>query len=76
MCNKKFRILSCMVLVTGALSGVVACSSTSSNAIRIEEKTIAPDINDTTTECNAEGPDAGRGSEGLAGDDTSLGEAE
>lgn len=37
MCNKKFKILSCMVLVTGALSGLVGCGSTSSNAIHIEE---------------------------------------
>ena len=87
MCNKNLKTLSCMVLVTGALSGLVGCSSTSSNAIRIEERTIAPDMNDTTTECDADGqdqkrdfdaeePDAGRDSEDLAGDDTGLGEME
>ena len=89
MCNKNLKILSCMVLVTGALSGLAGCSSVPSKPIRTEEKTITSDVDDTTTECDAdgqdqkgerdfktEGADAGRGSKDLAGDDTSFGEIE
>ena len=89
MCNKNLKILSCMVLVTGALSGLAGCSCMPSKTIRTEEKTIASDVDDTTTEYYAEeqnqkmergpdetGLDIGRGFEGLAGDDTGLGEME
>ena len=87
MCNKSLKILSCMVLVTGALSGLTGCSCMLSEPIRTEEKTITSGVDDITTECDADGqnqkrdfdaeePDAGRGSEGLAGDDTGLGEME
>ena len=58
-----------------------------SKPIQTEEKAITSDVDDTTTECDADGqdqkrdfdaeePDAGRGSEDLAGDDTGLGEKE
>ena len=87
MCNKNLKILSCMVLVTGALSGLTGCSCMPSKPIQAEEKTMTADIDDTTTECDADGqdqkrdfdadePDTGRGSEGMAGDYTSLGEVE
>ena len=87
MCNKNLKILGCMVLVTGALSGLAGCSCTPSKPIQTEEKTITFDVDDTTTECDADGqgqkrdfdaeePDTGRDSEDLAGDDTGLGEME
>ena len=87
MCNKNLKILGCMVLVTGALSGLAGCSCMSSKPIQTEEKTITFDVDDTTTECDADGqdqkrdfdaekPDTGRGSEDLAGDDTGPGEME
>ena len=87
MCNKNLKTLSCMVLVTGALSGLTGCSCMPSKPIRTEEITITSDVDDTTTECDAdeqnqkrdfdaEEPDTGRDSEDLAGDDTGLGEME
>ena len=87
MCNKNLKILGCMVLVTGALSGLAGCSCTPSKPIQTEEKTITFDVDDTTTECDADGqgqkrdfdaekPDTRRDSEGLAGDDTGPGEME
>ena len=74
MCNKNLKTLSCMVLVTGALSGLTGCSCMPPKPIRTEEITITSDVDDTTTECDAEEPDTGRDSEDLAGDDTGLGE--
>ena len=89
MCNKNLKILGCMVLVTGALSGLAGCSCMPSKPIQTEEKTITSDVDYTTTECdadgqnqkrerdfNTEGPDAGMGSDDPAGDDTGLGEVE
>ena len=87
MCNKNLKILSCMVLVTGALSGLIGCRCMPSKSIRTEEITINSDVNDTATECDADGqdqkrdfdaeePDTGRDSEDLAGDDNGLGEME
>ena len=87
MCNKNLKILGCMVLVTGALSGLAGCSCMPSKPIQTEEKTITSDVDYTTTECDAdeqnqkrdfdaEEPDTGRDSEDLAGDDTGLGEME
>ncbi len=87
MCNKSLKILSCMVLVTGALSGLTGCNCMLSEPIRTEEKTITSGVDDITTECDADGqnqkrdfdaeePDTGRDSEDLAGDDTGLGEME
>lgn len=76
-----------MVLATGALLGLAGCSCMPSKSIQTEEKTITSAVDDTTTECDADGqdqkrdfdadePDTGRGSEGMAGDYTSLGEVE
>ena len=87
MCNKNLKTLGCMVLVTGALSGLAGCSCMPSKPIQTEEKTITSGVDDTTTECDADGqdqkrdfdaeePDAGRDSEDLAGDNTGLGEME
>ena len=87
MCNKNLKILSCMVLVTGALSGLAGCICMPSKPIRTEEITITSDVDDTTTECDANGQeqkrdfdaeelDAGRSSEDLTGDNTGLGEVE
>ena len=87
MCNKSLKTLSCMVLVTGALSALTGCSCIPSKPIRTEEITITSDVDDTTTECDANGqnqkrdfdadePDTGRSSEDLAGDNTGLGEVE
>ena len=55
MCNKNLKTLSCMVLVAGALSGLAGCSCMPSKPIQTEEKTIASDVDDTTTAYNAEG---------------------
>lgn len=87
MCNKNLKTLSCMVLVTGALSALTGCSCMPSKPIRTEEITITSDVDDTTTECDANGQeqkrdfdaeelDAGRSSEDLTGDNTGLGEVE
>lgn len=87
MCNKNLKTLSCMFLATGALLGLAGCSCMPSKPIRTEEKTITSAVDDTATECDADGqdqkrdfdadePDTGRGSEGVAGDNTSLGEVE
>ena len=87
MCNKNLKTLGCMVLVAGALSGLAGCSCMPSKPIQTEEKTITSGVDDTTTECDADGqdqksdfdaeePDAGRDSEDLAGDNTGLGEME
>ena len=57
MCNKNLKTLSCMVLVAGALSGLAGCSCMPSKPIQTEEKTIASDVDDTTTAYNAEGQD-------------------
>ena len=54
MCNKNLKTLSCMVLVTGALSGLTGCSCMPSKPIRTEEITITSDVDDTTTECDAD----------------------
>ena len=43
-----------MVLVTGALSGLTGCSCMPSKPIRTEEITITSDVDDTTTECDAD----------------------
>lgn len=48
MCNKNLKTLSCMVLVTGALSGLTGCSCMPSKPIRTEEITITSDVDDTT----------------------------
>lgn len=87
MCNKNLKTLSCMVLVTGALSALTGCSCMPSKPIRTEEIAITSDVDDTTTECDANGQeqkrdfdaeelDAGRSSEDLTGDNTGLGEVE
>ena len=87
MYNKNLKILGCMVLVTGALSALTGCSCMPSKPIRTEEITITSDVDDTTTECDANGQeqkrdfdaeelDAGRSSEDLTGDNTGLGEVE
>lgn len=76
-----------MFLVTSALSVLAGCSCIPSKPIRTEEITIASDVDDTATECDAnrqdqkrnfdaEEPDTGRDSEDLAGDNTGLGEIE
>lgn len=87
MCNKSLKTLSCMVLVTGVLSALTGCICMPSKPIRTEEITITSDVDDTMTECDANGQDqkrdfdaeeldAGRSSEDLAGDNTGLGEVE
>lgn len=87
MCNKNLKISSCIVLVTGALSALTGCSCMPSKPIRTEEITITSDVDDTTTECDANGQnqkrdfdaeelDAGRSSEDLTGDNTGLGKVE
>lgn len=89
MCNKYLKILSCMVLVAGALSGLAGCSCMPSKPIQIEEKTITSDVDDTTTAYNAEGQDqkmergpdetgqdARSGSEDIVKDRVSPGEVE
>ena len=40
MCNKNLKILGCMVLVTGALSGLAGCGCTPSKPIQTEEKQL------------------------------------
>ena len=54
MCNKNLKILSCMVLVTGALSGLAGCSCMPSKPIQTEEKTITSAVDDAATECDAD----------------------
>lgn len=85
MCNKNVKTLSCMVLATGALLGLAGYSCMPSKPIRTEEKTITSAVDDTTTEYDADGQDQKRdfdadepdtGSEGMAGNYTSLGEVE
>ena len=89
MCNKNLKTLSCMVLVAGALSGLAGCSCMPSKPIQTEEKTIASDVDDTTTAYNAEGQDqkmergpdetgqdAGSVSEDIVKDRVSPGEVE
>ncbi len=88
MCNKNLRILSGMVFVTVALSGVAGCSSRSTQSTRTEEK-IVFDVDDAVTEYvavgqnqeaerdfDAEEQNAGRGSEDIAGDRVSPDEVE
>lgn len=55
ICNKNFRIISCIVLVTSALSGLTGCSAMSSESIRTEEKATALDVDDISAESDAEG---------------------
>lgn len=87
MCNKNLKTLSCMVLVTGALSALTGCGCMQPKPIQTEEMTITSDVDDATTECDANGQDqkrdfdaeeldAGRSSEDLAGDNTGLDEVE
>lgn len=54
ICNKNFRILSCIVLVTSALSGLTGCGAMSSESIRTGEKATALDVDATTAESDAE----------------------
>ncbi len=50
MRNKTFRILSCMVLATGALLGLAGCSNISSKSIQTEENRIASNVDSSTEE--------------------------
>lgn len=50
MRNKTFRILSCMVLATGALLGLAGCSNISSKSIQTEENIIASNVDSSTEE--------------------------
>lgn len=83
MHNKRFKVLSCIVFVTGVLSGFVGCSGMPSRSIQTEEKTIAPDVNVITAQYDtegqnqeAEGQEGGTESEGIGADRVSLGEVE
>ena len=83
MHNKRFKVLSCIVFVTGVLSGLVGCSGMPSQSIQTEEKTIAPDVNVITAQYDtegqnheAEGQEGGTESEGIGADRVSLGEVE
>lgn len=89
MCNKNLKVLSCLVFVTSALSGLGWCSSMPSQSIQTEEKTIASDVNATTAQYDTEGQnqeeersfeaEGQKGvteSEGIGADRVSLGEVE
>lgn len=83
MHNKRFKVLSCIVFVTGVLSGLVGGSGMPSQSIQTEEKTIAPDVNVITAQYDtegqnqeAEGQEGGTESEGIGADRVSLGEVE
>lgn len=76
MRNKNLRMLSCMVLVTGALSGLAGCSSMSFKPVQTEEKVTAGHVDDATSECDTEGEDTERGDEGQTEDDVGQKEVE
>ncbi len=55
MHNKSFKVLSCIVFVTGVLSGLAGCSSMPSQSVQTEEKAIESDVNATTAQNDTEG---------------------
>lgn len=55
MHNKSFKVLGCIVFVTGVLSGLAGCSSMPSQSIQTEEKAIESDVNATTAQNDTEG---------------------
>ena len=89
MHNKSFKVLSCIVFVTGVLSGLSGCSSMPSRSIQTEEKAIESDVNATTAQndtegqnqeaersLEAEGQKVGTELEGVGADCVGLGEVE
>ena len=55
MHNKSFKVLGCIVFVTGVLSGLAGCSSMPSQSVQTEEKAIESDVNATTAQNDTEG---------------------
>ena len=85
MHNKSFKVLSCIVFVTGVLSGLAGCSSMPSQSVQTEEKAIESDVNVTTAQNDTEGQNQeaersldaeGQKLEGVGADRVGLGEVE